>query len=67
VFRLQRLETAYGSLMEVVSRLRVSLRQCFVSEDDHNQIYRNAEELVGMLSGLRKTLIGRSPTSDSGL
>lgn len=31
-------EIAYGSLMEVVSQLRLSLRQSFLKENDHNEL-----------------------------
>ncbi|MCH7704545.1 MAG: four helix bundle protein [Planctomycetes bacterium] len=58
-------EIAYGSLMEVVSQLRLSLRQSFLKENDHNELYQIAEELARMLSGLRKSLIGKSSSSGS--
>ncbi len=58
-------EIAYGSLMEVVSQLRVGLHQSFLKEKEHNEIRQNAEELARMLSGLRKSLVGRSQTSGS--
>ena len=58
-------EIAYGSLMEVVSQLRVSLRNSFLKEKEHDDIYKSAEVLARMLSGLRKSLIAKSPTSSS--
>jgi four helix bundle protein len=54
------LEIAYASLMEVVSQLRISLRQSFIDEKNHNNLYRAAEELARMLSGLRTSLVGRT-------
>jgi len=59
------LEIAYASLMEVVSQLRISLRQSLIDEAKHNSLYRAAEELARMLSGLRSSLIRPSPPAKS--
>ena len=51
------LEIATGSLFEVVSQSRISMRRHFTSGTDHAKLYEAAEELGRMLSGLRKTLL----------
>jgi four helix bundle protein len=50
------LEIAYGSLMEVVSQMRIAYRQSFLPEQDSKDLYNKAEELARMLSGLRASL-----------
>jgi four helix bundle protein len=51
------LEIAYGSLMEVVSQPTLAKRQRFITQNDHQTVYNEAEELARMLSGLRSTLL----------
>ena len=58
-------EIAYGSLMEVVSQARIAARQSFLRTDDHNDLYRRAEELARMLSGLKNSLLRSTPSSGS--
>jgi four helix bundle protein len=50
------IEIGTGSLFEVVSDAFVAKRQEFLSGDDFGLLYRSAEELSRMLSGLRKSL-----------
>src|SRR5277367_1972207 len=50
------LEIATGSLFEVVSQLKIARNQNFLGEPDYRQLCSLAEELVRMLSGLRKSL-----------
>ena len=50
-------EIAYASLMEVVSQAALANRQKFMTLDSYKAIYREAEELARMLSGLRATLL----------
>jgi four helix bundle protein len=50
------IETAYGSLLESVSELRIAQKQKFISDSDLERIYKQAEELAKMLSGLRRTI-----------
>jgi four helix bundle protein len=50
------LEIAAGSLFEVVSQLKIARNQNYLGEPDYRQICSLAEELVRMLSGLRKSL-----------
>lgn len=49
-------EISYGSLMEVVSQSRIAQRQHMMSDKDQQDLYRRAEELSRMLSGLRAKL-----------
>ena len=51
------LEAATGSLFEVVSQAFLAKRQSLLSEADHDLIYKDAEELSRMLSGLRKSIL----------
>jgi four helix bundle protein len=56
-------ETAYSSLMEVVSQTEVAFRQSYLARKQRDGIYAAAEELARMLSGLRNSLLGtRSDT-----
>jgi four helix bundle protein len=50
------IEIAYGSLLESVSELRIAQKQKFVSNPAFERIYKQAEELAKMLSGLRRTI-----------
>jgi four helix bundle protein len=50
------LEMATGSLFEVVSQLKIARNRKFLVEPDYRQLCFLAEELVRMLSGLRKSL-----------
>jgi four helix bundle protein len=50
------IEIAYGSLMESVSQLCVSLKLGFVARQDFEVGTSLADELARMLSGLRKSL-----------
>lgn len=54
------LEIAGGSTFEVVSQAFVAKNQEFLSDDEFGSIYRSAEELGRMLSGLRRSMIGES-------
>jgi four helix bundle protein len=49
-------EIATGSVFEVVSQSTIGLRQGFLSQDQHRQIYAAAEKQGKMLSGLRRSL-----------
>ena len=49
-------EMATGSLFEIVSQLTIACHQGFLKEADYRQLCSAAEELVRMLSGLRKPL-----------
>jgi four helix bundle protein len=51
------IETAYGSLMEVVSQAEASRRQSFLTREQRDELYAAAEELARMLSGLRNSLL----------
>jgi four helix bundle protein len=50
-------EIGAGSLFEVVSQSFIAKRQVFLPEATFQLIYRDAEELSRMLSGLRKSLL----------
>lgn len=50
-------EIAYGSLMETVSQAVIANKQRFLSDDGFHDIYKDAEEIGRMLSGLRATLL----------
>jgi four helix bundle protein len=51
------IEIAYGSLMEVVSQAALAHRQNFMTQGSYASLYKEAEELARMLSGLRSTLL----------
>jgi four helix bundle protein len=48
---------AYGSLLEVVSHLRVAQRQRMLTDEVHAQAYNQAETLAKRISKLRAHLI----------
>jgi four helix bundle protein len=50
-------EIGAGSLFELVSQSFVARRQALPTEATSSLIYRDAEELSRMLSGLRKSLV----------
>ena len=56
-------QIAYGSLMEVVSQIRIALRQEFVNRETHDKLVQQAEQLARMLSGLRASLYSTDKTS----
>jgi len=47
---------ASGSLYEVLTQAIISRNEGFLSPEAYNQLYRDAEEISRMLSGLRKSL-----------
>ena len=47
---------ASGSLYEVVTQATVSRNEGFLPAEGYEQLYRDAEEISRMLSGLRKSL-----------
>jgi four helix bundle protein len=49
-------EIATGSTFELVSQARIARSQGFMSTADHDRIYRDALEIVRMLTGLRDSL-----------
>lgn len=49
-------EIAYGSTMELVSQIHVAQRQEFIPADNARQLYRQAEEIARMLSGLKSSI-----------
>jgi four helix bundle protein len=51
------IEIATGSVFEVVSQSFIGRRQGFLSEENFRVIYRSADEIGRMLSGLRKSLV----------
>jgi len=54
------IEIAYGSLLESVSELETAKRQRFLNDEMFEAVYNKTEDLAKMLSGLRRTLKGRS-------
>jgi four helix bundle protein len=54
-------EIAYGSLMETVSQSYIAKAQGFLPHVSFDEVYRRADELARMLSGLRTSLL--SPRS----
>ena len=53
-------EIATGSLFEVVSQATISQRQGLLPKADFDRLYSACEKQSKMLSGLRKSLLGRS-------
>jgi len=53
---LRFVEIAYGSLMECVSHLAVAPGEDYLTQKGREKLYRHAEKLARMLSGLRNSL-----------
>lgn len=53
-------EIAYGSLNEVVANAHVARRQGYLSEEQLATVRSDAARLCRMLSGLRRSVIGRA-------
>ena len=53
---------ATGSLYEVVTQAHIARRAGFLAEPTFVRIYADAEEISRMLSGLRNSLGGNSPS-----
>lgn len=47
---------ASGSLYEVVTQATIARNEGFLNDDDYAPLYREADEISRMLSGLRKSL-----------
>ena len=52
--RVRYTEIAFGSLMEVVSHLRLAVRRRFIDQATHDRLYADAESLGKMLSNYRR-------------
>jgi len=50
------LRIAYGSLMELISQLHIAQRQSFIEKEDARQLYKDADEIARMISGLKRSL-----------
>jgi four helix bundle protein len=50
------IEIAYGSTMELVSQIHIAQRQEFIPVEDARQLYRQADEVARMLSGLKSSV-----------
>lgn len=47
------IEIAYGATRELVSQIHIAQRQEFIPTEDARQLYRSADEVARMLSGLK--------------
>jgi four helix bundle protein len=47
---------ATGSVYEVITQTKIALNEGFMAQADYDEVYRDAEEISRMLSGLRKSL-----------
>jgi four helix bundle protein len=48
-------EFAYSSVLECVSQMHIAKRQQYLTNDDFDDLYRRANQLTRMLSGLRSS------------
>jgi four helix bundle protein len=49
-------EIAYGSLMELITQMKIASRQGFLTKDVYDDAYTKSETIARMLSGLRSSL-----------
>ena len=61
--RIHFIEIAYGSLMESLTQLIVANDLGFINDIEFNDIRARIEEVAKIISGLRKSLISRLPTT----
>ena len=61
--RIHFIEIAYGSLMESLTQLIVANDLGFINDIEFNDIRSRIEEVAKFISGLRKSLISRLPTT----
>ena len=61
--RIHFIEIAYGSLMESLTQLIVANDLGFINDIEFNDIRSRIEEVAKIISGLRKSLISRLPTT----
>ena len=54
-------EIAYGSLMENISEAAIAREQGFLTAVEYEQMYKVADKLARMLSGLRSSLLRSKP------
>src|SRR5437879_13258786 len=59
------IEIGTGSVFEVVSQAFIANRQDFLRQESFRSLYKDAEELRRMLSGLRKSLFPGHPANAS--
>jgi four helix bundle protein len=53
------IEIATGSVFEVISQAFIGRRENFLTEENFRAVYKSAEEVGRMLSGLRKSLTSK--------
>ena len=53
------IEIGTGSIFELASQIFIARRQGFLSEENFQELYRDAQEIGRMLSGLRKSLLAK--------
>ena len=51
------IEIGTGSIFELTSQIFIARRQGFLSEENFHELYRDAQEIGRMLSGLRNSLV----------
>ncbi len=52
-------EIAYGSLMELITQMRIAMCQGYLPEPNYTMAYEKSEEISRMLCGLRNSLTSR--------
>jgi four helix bundle protein len=57
-------EIAYGSLMELITQIKIATRQGFLPEPNYQAAYEKSEQIATMLSGLRNSLAPRNKYSN---
>ena len=54
-------EIAYGSLIELITQLRIAHRQGFLAQPAFDEAYTKSETIARMLSGQRSSLVSPAP------
>ena len=57
--KLHFIEFAFGSLYETMSQIEIALDLEYITQEEYNDVENQVTQIARMLSGLRKTYLGR--------
>ena len=57
--KLHFIEFAFGSLYETMSQIEIALDLEYITQEEYNDVEYQVTQIARMLSGLRKTYLGR--------
>ena len=57
--KLHFIEFAFGSLYETMSQIEIAFDLEYITQEEYNNVENQVTQIARMLSGLRKTYLGR--------